>query len=92
MPTFIDFHSMGTFSEDDLQKFQLEPRDEHGVKTLNIFYDLESGMMFCLLEAPDKKAVELHHLKIRIKCDWITQIKMTGDFQVSHEQNDSFRP
>jgi hypothetical protein len=38
--------------------------------------------MFCLLDAPDKKAVELHHSKIRIKCDWITQIKMTGDYQV----------
>ncbi len=82
MPTYIDFHSMGQFNEADLQKFQQEPRDEHGVKTLNIFYDVESGMMFCLLDAPDKKAVELHHSKIRTKCDWITQIKMTGDYQV----------
>lgn len=71
---------MGTLNEMDLQKFQLEPRDEYGVKTLNTFYDTETEMMFCLLDAPDRKAVELHHLKARLKCDWITQVKMTVDY------------
>ena len=81
----MDFHPMGNLDEKDLRKFQLEPRDEYGVKTLNTFYDVESGMMFCLLDAPDKKAVELHHLKARLKCDWITQVKMTADSHVSYD-------
>jgi hypothetical protein len=38
----------------------------------------------CLLDAPDKKAVELHHLKARLKCDGITQVKMTVDSYDSH--------
>jgi hypothetical protein len=56
MPTFMDFHSMGRFTEDDLKKSQKEPEDEFGVKTLNIFYDMESGMMFCLVDAPDRES------------------------------------
>ena len=51
MPTFIDFHSMGRFTEDDLKKSQEEPRDEFGVKILNIYYDVHPGMIFCLLDA-----------------------------------------
>jgi hypothetical protein len=39
MPKFIDFHSMGGFTEDDLKKSQKEPRDELGIKILNTFYD-----------------------------------------------------
>jgi hypothetical protein len=41
MPTFMDFHSMGDYTEDDLRKGQNEPRDEFGVKILNTFYDID---------------------------------------------------
>jgi hypothetical protein len=57
----MDFHSMGKYTEDDLKRGQNEPRDEFGVKTINIFYDIDFGMMFCLLDAPDRYAVEKHH-------------------------------
>ena len=71
MPTFMDFHSMGRFTEDDLKKCQKEPRDKLGVRILNIFYDMESGMMFRLVDAPDRFAVQRHHSKFGIKCDVI---------------------
>jgi hypothetical protein len=80
MPTFIDFHSMGKYTEDDLKKSQKEHRDEFGVKILNIFYDMDSGMIFCLLDAPDRHAVENHHSKFGVKCDWITPVKMTSEY------------
>jgi hypothetical protein len=47
MPTFIDFHSMGAFTEDDLKKSQKEPRDEFGVRVLNIFYDIAGNIDGC---------------------------------------------
>jgi hypothetical protein len=69
MPAFLDFHSMGRYTEDDLKKSQKDPRDEFGVKVLNTFYDLDSGTMFCLVDAPDKyAAVERHHSKFGIDC------------------------
>ena len=83
MPTFMDFHSIGHYTEDDLRKGQNEPRDEFGVKILNTFYDIDSGMMFCLVDAPDRYAVEKHHSKFGMKCDWITQIKMTSEYNDS---------
>lgn len=42
MPTFLDFHSIGRLSKDDVKKGNAEPRDEFGVKVLNPFYDMES--------------------------------------------------
>jgi Protein of unknown function (DUF4242) len=80
MPAFLDFHSMGRYTEDDLKKSQKDPRDEFGVKVLNTFYDLDSGTMFCLVDAPDKYAVERHHSKFGINCDWITPVKMTSEY------------
>jgi len=64
---------MGKYTEVDLKTSQKEPRNELGVKVLNTFYDLDSGMMFCLVDAPDRHTVERHHSKYGMKCDWITQ-------------------
>ena len=59
-----------------------EPRDEFGIKVLNTFYDMDSGMMFCLLDAPDRLAVKRHHSKFGMKCEWITPVKMTSEYDV----------
>ena len=83
MPAFLDFHSMGRYNEDDLKKSQKEPRNELGLKVLNTFYDLDPGMMFCLVDAPDRYAVERHHSKYGMKCDWITPVKMTAEYDGS---------
>ena len=88
MPTFVDFLSMGRHTEDDLKKRQQEPRDEFGVKVLNAFYDLDSGMIFCLVDAPDRYAVEKRHSKFGMKCEWITPVKMTSEYNVSEEASE----
>jgi hypothetical protein len=36
-------------------------------------------MIFCLLDAPNRHAVEKHHFKLGVKCDWITAVKMTSE-------------
>ena len=64
-------------TEEDLIKEQNAPRDELGVKTVNILYNLEGGVIYCLLDAPEKEAVEKHHDKIGVKCDWIMEVKTT---------------
>jgi Protein of unknown function (DUF4242) len=83
MPAFLDFHSMGIYNEDDLKKSLKGPRNELGVKILNTFYDLDSGMMFCLIDAQDRYVVERHHSKYGMKCDWITPVKMTAGYDGS---------
>jgi hypothetical protein len=41
-------------------------------------YNREVGISFCFLEAPNRKAVEKHHEKYGIKCDWTTQVQTTA--------------
>jgi hypothetical protein len=59
---------------------QKEHKDEFGVKIVNVFYNIDSGIVFCLLEAADKYAVEKYHSKFRVKCDRITPVKMTPEY------------
>ena len=77
LPIFLDVHSMGTATEEDLIKAQNAPRDELGVKVVNILYNLEAGAIYCMLDAPNKEAIEKHHGKIGVKCDWIMEVKTT---------------
>lgn len=77
LPTFLDVHSIGSLSEEDLLKEQNAPRDKLGVRTVNILYNFEVGTIYCLLDAPNKEAVEKHHDMIGVKCDWIIEVKTT---------------
>lgn len=35
----------------------------------------EEDKFFCLLDAPNREAVENHHNKHGVKCEWITEVK-----------------
>jgi hypothetical protein len=60
-----------------LRKAQNAPRNELGVKVVNILYNFEGGTIYCLLDAPNKEAVEKHHGNKGVKCDWIMEVKTT---------------
>jgi Protein of unknown function (DUF4242) len=79
MPRFLDTHKIGTSAtEDQLIQLQKSPADEFGVKHINMLYNYEANVMYCILEAPSQEAVEMHHEKLGFKCDWITEIKTTA--------------
>ena len=40
-------------------------------------------MIFCLLDAPDRYAVDSHHAKLGTKWEWTTPVKMTLDYEGS---------
>lgn len=75
---FIDVHSLGAYTDEELKKFQESPIDEDGVKVLNILYNRATGISFCFLEALDREAVEKHHEKYGVKCNWITEVEVTA--------------
>jgi hypothetical protein len=78
MPRYFDVHPLGNFSEATLKKLQTEPKDEFGVTHVNLIYSKEKDKFFCLLDAPNKEAVEKHHHKAGIKCDWVMEVKSTS--------------
>ena len=78
MTRFLDSHRLGSFSEEQLLKLQNSPVDEFGVKHLNILYNYEANVVYCLLDAPSKEAVEKNHARLNCKCDWTTEVKTTA--------------
>jgi hypothetical protein len=78
VPRFLDVHSMNGIDGARLRELQNAPVDEFGIKHLNILYNPEVDQCFCLLEAPTMEAVQKHHDKLGIKCDWIIEVKTTN--------------
>ena len=77
MPKFIDSHPMEPFTEAQLKAAQKAPRDEFGVTHHDILYNKAAGKLFCVLDAPDRKAVEKHHAKAGVRCEWIQEVTST---------------
>lgn len=82
MPIFMDVHKV-PFNETNLKELCASPTDEFGVRHVNLLYNMDSKICFCLLEAPDIDAVEKHHAKVNIKCEWITEVSLAQPFQSS---------
>ena len=57
---------------------QSAPADEFQVKAINLMYNQEEDKFYCLLEAPNKQAIQDHHNKYGFKCEWITEVKTTA--------------
>ena len=75
MPVFLDVHKV-PFGEEHLKELCASPRDEFGVSHVNLLYNKDADVCFCLLDAPDKEAVEKHHAKANVKCEWITEVTL----------------
>jgi hypothetical protein len=78
MPKFLDSHTLGNVTEEQLRHAQNMPKDEHGIIHNNIMYNKDENKGFCLLEAPNKEAVQKHHEKLGMKCDWVMEVKTTA--------------
>ena len=81
MPIFLDVHKV-PFAEQHLKELCQAPRDEFGVSHVNLLYNRDANVCFCLLDAPDKEAVENHHERANIKCEWITEVSLASDFRL----------
>ncbi len=78
MPTFLDSHKMGNMEEEAIRQAQNAPKDEFGITHKNILYNKEEDRCYCLLDAPSKDAVQQHHQKLGMNCDWIVEVKSTA--------------
>ena len=87
MPIFLDVHKV-PFKEENLRELVDAPMDEYGVSHVNLFYNKDAGVCFCLLDAPDTEAVIKHHDKVNIECEWITQVTMAKVNKMMSDIND----
>ena len=77
MPKFLDAHPMKPFTEKKLRAAQNAPRDEFGVTHHDILFNEAENKLYCVLDAPNRKAIEKHHAKAGVTCDWIYEVKST---------------
>ncbi|MCH9027757.1 MAG: DUF4242 domain-containing protein [Proteobacteria bacterium] len=77
MPKFIDAHPMTPFTADELKKLQNAPPDEFGVTHHDILFSEKENMIYCVLDAPNAEAIDKHHAKAGIKCDYIHEVTST---------------
>jgi Protein of unknown function (DUF4242) len=77
MPKFIDAHPLDPLTAEQLRAAQQSPPDEFGVSHHDILYSTPENKLYCVLDAPDREAIEKHHAKIGVTCDWITEVEST---------------
>ncbi len=75
MPKYIDVHRMKPFTAEQLRKLKDAPRDEFGIVHRDILFSEKDDKTMCILDAPSREAVEKHHEKAGLKCDWIYEIE-----------------
>jgi hypothetical protein len=78
MPSFLDAHRLQELNEETLRNLQNAPPDEFGVKAVNLIYNQIDDKFFCFTDGPSKEAVEKHHNKQGLSCEWITEVKTTA--------------
>ena len=76
----MDSHALKGAKPETLKKLQNEPKDEFGVKHLNLIYSEDEDKMYCVLDAPNKEAIKKHHSKLGYNCDFIMEVDTAGDY------------
>jgi len=62
MPIFLDVHKIPE-SDRTVEEIVNAQRDEFGVTHINVFFNKDADLCYCLLEASNKEAIEKHHFK-----------------------------
>ena len=70
---------MHPLTVEQLRAAQQSPTDEFGVTHHDILYSEPKNKLYCVLDARDREAIERHHAKIGITCDWIREVESTRD-------------
>ena len=79
MPKYMDEHQMKPFTAQQLRELQSAPPDEFGVTHHDVLFSEEENKIWCVLDAPNKEAVEKHHAKAGLKCEWIREVESTRE-------------
>ncbi len=62
-----------------LREAQNAPPDEFGVTHHDVLFSEEEDKVWCVLDAPNKEAVEKHHERAGLKCEWIREVESTKE-------------
>lgn len=78
MPRFMDYHDDLKLPPDAIAaigKGALDGEvDQFGVRQVELFHNAD-GKVYCLLDAPDEKAVRDHHAALDVDCGQVHKVE-----------------
>jgi hypothetical protein len=78
MPRFMDFHDDLKLPQQAIDSIGQGARegatDEFGVRQVELFHNPD-GKVYCLLDAPDEKAVRDHHAALDVPCGAVHRVE-----------------
>ena len=75
MPIFMDTHKV-PFTKEHLQELCASPRDEFGVAHVDLLFNKDANVCFCVLDAPNEEAVRKHHEKANVTVNGLYRSKL----------------
>ena len=76
-PLLIGGPHVSSLPAETLKELQNAPPDEFGVTHHDILFSEEEDRIYCVLDAPNREAIEMHHAKAGIKCEHIHEVEST---------------
>jgi len=74
MPKFLDAHTM-EIEEKSLRQLVDAPRNDLGVKFINVFYNKADKKAHCMIDAPSRDAVLKFHGMMGLVCEWLMEVE-----------------
>ena len=81
MSKFMSSHTVpaGAISRDQINQIAQAAQSDPTVKPYRSFMNLSAGKIFCVMEAPDERALASWFEKMQMPCDSITSVELEGE-------------
>jgi hypothetical protein len=81
MAKFMSTHTLppGAMKREQVNQLAEAAKKDPVIKPYRSFCNLTEGKIFCVMEAPDKKALAAWFDKMRVPCDSISPVELEGE-------------
>ena len=81
MAKFMSSHTLppGAMKREQVNQLAEAAKNDAVIKPYRSFCNLSAGKIFCVMEAPDKKALAAWFEKMKVPCDSIVPVELEGE-------------
>ena len=81
MAKFMSSHTLpaGEMKREQIDQLAQAAENDPTVRPYRSFLNLAEGIVFCVMEAPNKEALASWFAKMNMPCDFITQVELEGE-------------